>query len=176
MNTLAMPKVTFQDRCRQFWRERVVGLLVAQLRQGITPQKLALTITLGVCVSAFPIVGTTSLMCFVIGIWLGLNQPVIQLVNWLASPLQMGLFAPFVRLGEHLMRAPRVSFSIPELWQKFHASPVAFFREFGLTGWHGIVGWGVVVPGAGLLLYFAFLAMTRKLAAALNKPESPSLP
>lgn len=172
MTTLAMPKISLTTRLATFWRERVVGLLVAQLRQGITPQKIALTITLGVCLSAFPIVGATSLLCFFIGIWLGLNQPVIQLVNWLASPLQMGLFAPFVRLGEHLTRSPRVSFSIPELIAKFRASPLAFFKEFGLTGWHGVVGWLVVAPLAGVALYFIFLPLTQKLATAPNNPES----
>ena len=174
MNTLTMPKTSLTARMAHFWRERVVGLLMAQLNQGITPQKIALTITLGVCISAFPIVGTTSLMCFVLGVWLGLNQPVIQLVNWLASPLQMGLFAPFVRLGEHLTRAPRVSFSIPEMIDKFRASPLEFTREFGLTGWHGIVGWTVVAPVAGVLLYFLFLGLTRKLVRGRTKTETDS--
>jgi uncharacterized protein (DUF2062 family) len=172
MSTLTMPKLSLIARLERFWRERVVGLLVAQLKQGITPHKIALTITLGVCLSAFPILGTTSLLCLVFGIWLGLNQPVIQLVNWLGSPLQMGLFAPFVRLGEHLTRSPRVSFSIPELITKFRVSPLAFFREFGLTGWHGIVGWLVVAPLAGVLLYFIFLPLTQKLAEGRNKTEA----
>ena len=174
MNTLAMPKTSLTARLERFWRERVVGLVVAQLKQGITPQKIALTITLGVCISAFPIVGTTSLMCFFIGVWLGLNQPVIQLLNWLASPLQMGLFAPFVRLGEYLTGSPRVSFSIPELIAKFRASPLEFTREFGLTGWHAIVGWLVVVPLAGVVLYFIFLGLTKRLAGFRNQREAIS--
>ena len=163
MNTAAMNMTSLTARCRHFWRERVMGLLVAQLQQGISPQKIALTITLGICVSAFPIVGTTSILCFIIGVCLGLNQPIIQLVNWLASPLQMGMFPAFVRLGEWVMRAHRVSFSIPDLWAKFRASPAAFFREFGLTGWHGIVGWAVAVPFAFALLYLAILHLTKKL-------------
>jgi uncharacterized protein (DUF2062 family) len=152
------------SRVLQFWRQRFLGLLVSQLRQGISPQKIALTLTLGVCVSAFPIVGTTSVICFFLGLWLRLNQPVIQFVNWLASPLQMGLLLVFVRFGEWLTRAHRVRFSIPELWAKFHASPAGFFREFGLTCWHGIIGWFVVAPVAGVLLYGLFLFLTRQLA------------
>ena len=174
MNTQAMPKTSLGARLKHLWRERVVGLLVAQLKQGITPQKIALTLTLGVCFSAFPILGATTLLCFAFGVWLGLNQPIIQLVNYLASPLQLGLIAPFVRLGEHLTRSPRVSFSIPELMAKFRASPLEFIREFGLTGWHGIVGWLAVAPLAGVLLYFIFLPLTRKLAAGRNPPETLS--
>ena len=152
------------SRLRQFWRERVVGLLVAQLRQGTTPQKIALTLALGLCLAVFPIFGSTTLLCFLIGLWLGLNQPIIQLVNWLASPFQLGLIPGFVRLGERLVHAPRVSFSIPQLFATFHASPAKFFREFGLTGLHGIFGWLAVAPFAGLLLYTIFLPFTRRLA------------
>ena len=165
----SLPVVSSEDSGRE-----LVGLVVAQLKQGITPQKIALTITLGICFSAFPILGTTSLLCLAFGVWLGLNQPIIQLVNWLGSPLQMGLFAPFVRLGEHLTRSPRVSFSIPELIAKFRVSPLEFTREFGLTGWHGIVGWLAVTPLAGVLLYFIFLALTRKLARPRIQPEAIS--
>ena len=127
-------------RIQQFWRARVLGLLIGQLRQGSTPQKIALTVTLGICISAFPLVGTTSILCFIVGLWLRLNQPILQLVNWLASPLQMGLLLAFVRLGEHLTRAQRVPFSVPELWAKFPASPAQFFREFGLEAGAAGVG------------------------------------
>jgi uncharacterized protein (DUF2062 family) len=166
-----MAPITLTSRWQRFWRERVVGLLIAQLQQGISPQKIALTVALGICFSAFPIIGATSLLCFTFGLWLRLNQPIIQLVNWLGSPLQLGLLLMFVRLGEWLMRAQRVSFSIPELFAKFHASPTKFFQEFGLTGVHGIIGWLVVAPFAGVLLYYLFLPMTKKLAAALPVPE-----
>ncbi len=154
---------------KQLRPQRLWGLLADQLKQGVSPQKIALTLTLGVCVSAFPLVGTTSLLCLLLGLWLGLNQPIIQFVNWLASPLQMGLLPAFVRLGEWLVRAPRVSFSIPELWARLRSSPAEFLREFGLTGWHGILGWAVVAPAAGIFLYSIFLPVTKHLAAQTKK-------
>ena len=96
--------------------------------------------------------------------WLKLNQPVIQLVNYLASPLQLALIFVFVRIGEWIMRAPRVSFSIPELFRKFHESPANFFREFGLTGLHGIIAWLVIAPFFAALIYFLLLPPLKKLA------------
>jgi hypothetical protein len=56
-----------------------------------------------------------------------------------------------------------VPFSIPGLLAKFRASPTGFFKEFGLTGWHGIIGWAVTVPIAGVLLYFFLRPLTQKL-------------
>jgi len=159
-----MPQTTPPSRLKKFWQERVVTLIVAQFTQGFTPQKIALTIALGLNLGIFPILGATTALCAVAGLWLRLNQPVIQLVNWLASPLQLAFILVFVRIGEWALRAPRVSFSIPELFRKFHESPVKFMREFGLTGLHGIIAWLVIAPFLTALVYFIVLPPLKKLA------------
>ncbi len=152
------------SRLRKFWQERVVAVIAAQFTQGFTPQKISLTITLGVTLGIFPILGATTALCAIAGVWLKLNQPVIQLVNYLASPLQLAMILVFVRIGEWLLRAQRVSFSIPELFRKFHESPANFMREFGLTGLHGIIAWVVIAPGLTALIYFLLLPPLKKLA------------
>jgi uncharacterized protein (DUF2062 family) len=163
-----MAQSSHTSRLETFWRDRFVGLVVAQFKQGITPQKIALTIALGLNLGVFPILGATSLLCGIAGVVLKLNQPVIQLVNWLASPLQLLLIVVFVRIGEWLVRAQRVNFSIPELFRKFHESPLKFLQEFGLTGLHGIIAWLLIAPVATALIYFAILPALKKLAK-LNK-------
>jgi uncharacterized protein (DUF2062 family) len=152
------------SRLKKFWSERVVNLIVAQFTQGFTPQKISLTMALGISLGIFPIFGATSTLCAVFGIALKLNQPVIQLVNWLISPLQMLLILVFVRIGEWLARAQPVSFSIPELFRKFHESPSKFMHEFGLTGLHGIIAWLVIAPFLSALIYFLLLPSLKKLA------------
>jgi uncharacterized protein (DUF2062 family) len=152
------------SRLRKFWQERVVALIVAQFTQGFTPQKISLTIALGLNLGLFPILGTTTALCAIAGIWLKLNQPVIQLVNWLASPLQLAMILVFVRIGEWIVRAQPISFSIPELFRKFHESPVKFFQEFGMTGLHGIIAWFVIAPFLTALVYFILLPPLKKLA------------
>lgn len=165
-NTTARP-----SRLKTFWRERVVALIVAQFTQGVTPRKIALTIALGLYIAVFPILGTTTVLCALVALWLRLNQPVIQLVNWLAYPLQFILLLFFVRTGEWIMRAPPVSFSISELFQKFHESPSKFLHEFGLTGLHAIVAWLAIAPFAITLVYLLLLTPLRKLAA-LSRPKT----
>jgi hypothetical protein len=156
------------SRLRKFWRERVLGTVVAQLTQGVTPQKIALTIALGFSLGIFPILGATTTLCALAAFGLKLNQPVIQLVNWLVSPLQLAMILFFVRAGEWLMRAPRVNFSIPELIRKFDASPGKFLREFGLTGVHGIVAWLVMAPFLVALIYFAALPALKALNPSIK--------
>ena len=161
------------SRWKQFWRERVVDVIAAQFTQGFTPQKIALTISLGLNLGLFPILGATTALCAVAGLWLKLNQPVIQLVNWLAAPLQLAMILVFVRIGEWMTRAQRVSFSIPELIHKFHESPAGFFREFGMTGLHGIIAWLVLAPVSMALVYFILLPPLKRLKRlALINPKN----
>jgi uncharacterized protein (DUF2062 family) len=159
-----MSQTTNPSRLKKFWQERVVALIAAQFTQGFTPQKIALTITLGVTLGLFPILGATTALCALAGVWLKLNQPVIQLVNYLASPLQLAMILVFVRIGEWLVRAQPVTFSIPELFRKFHESPANFFQEFGMTGLHGIIAWLVIAPFLTALIYFLLLPPLKKLA------------
>lgn len=158
-----MPQTIHPSRLKKLWQERVVALVVGQLKQGITPQKISLTIALGVTLGIFPILGATTLLCFIFGLWLKLNQPVIQVVNYLVSALQLAMILVFVRIGEWLVRAQPVSFSISELFRKFHESPVKFFQEFGLTGLHGIIAWLVIAPFLTALIYFLLLPPLKKL-------------
>lgn len=160
-----MPQIENSSRLKKFWSERVVNLLAAQFTQGFTPQKISLTITLGVTLGIFPILGATTALCALAALWLRLNQPVIQLVNYLFSAVQLALILVFVRLGEWMVHAPPVSFSIPELFRKFHESPSKFMHEFGLTGLHGIIAWLVVAPFLSGLIYFLLLPPLKKLAA-----------
>lgn len=160
------------SRLKRFWQERVVGLIVAQFTQGFTPQKIALTIALGFVLGIFPILGATSVLCAFAALALRLNQPVIQLVNFLVSALQLALILVFVRLGEWLVNAPPVSFSVPELMRRFQASPAQFMQDFGLTGLHGILAWLIVAPLLAMLIYHLLLPPLKKLAQ-LTKPHAP---
>jgi uncharacterized protein (DUF2062 family) len=166
MIACAMPEQTISSRLKRFWQDRVLGLIISQLTQGVTPQKIALTIALGLTLAIFPILGATTTLCLIFGIVLKLNQPVIQIINWVASPLQLALIVVFVRVGEWIMRAQRVSFFIPEMLRKFHESPAKFMQQFGMTGVHAIVAWLIIAPFLIAALYFITLPLLKKLTPA----------
>jgi uncharacterized protein (DUF2062 family) len=150
---------------KSFWQRRIVALIIAQLKQGITPAKIALTIALGITLGIFPILGATTILCLAAGFAFKLNQPIMQAINWLISALQLSLILVFVRIGEWLVNAPPVTFSVPELIKKFNASPRKFMQEFGLTGLHGIAGWFLVAPFLIPVIYFSVLPPLKKLAS-----------
>ena len=54
------------------------------LRQGLTPEKIALGIAVGMTLSTFPELGSTTLLCITAAAVFGLNLPAMQIVSWLS--------------------------------------------------------------------------------------------
>ena len=61
------------------FRRWVVLPLINQLKRGTSPEELSWTIALGVTLGIFPIMGSTSLVCFIAGWIFKLNQAILHL-------------------------------------------------------------------------------------------------
>lgn len=83
----------------------MVDPILSQLLQGISPEKIALTIVVGAALGVFPVLGASTLLCALVGMWLRLNQPILQLVNYAVYPLQIALIFVFLRIGERICGA-----------------------------------------------------------------------
>ena len=148
-----------------FWQRRIVAPLLAQLTQGVTPDRLALTIAIGTACSLLPFLGFTTLLNLGVGLWLRLNQPVLQTVNYLLGAGQLALILVYVRLGEIIWRAPHVPLSIGQLTAAFRADPGGFFGRFAWTGVYAGTAWLLSVPLIIAVLYFSLRPAMRRLAA-----------
>jgi uncharacterized protein (DUF2062 family) len=142
---------------RKFWQRRLVDPIARQLTQGVTPQKIALSIAVGSALAVFPILGTTTTLCIIAGVALGLNQPIIQGVNALCTFIYFPLIYAFVRLGDTLARSARSDLDIPVMISLFSHHPRDFLRQFGVTALHAALGWVVVAPFWIPLVYFLAL-------------------
>lgn len=147
----------------------MVSPLKNLMAQGTSPEKLALSLAVGLTCGLFPIIGATTLLSVAGGFALRLNHPAVQLVNYLVYPLQVPLIIAFVRLGEALVSAPAMPFSPLLLVARFREDPVRFLELFGLTGLHGILGWSVVAPAILAAGFFGTLPLLRRLGAALHE-------
>ena len=156
------------DMRESFWQRRVVAPIVAQHKQGITPEKIALTIALGLVLGIFPILGSTTILCGLAAVLLRLNQPIIQLVNYFAYPLQLALIIPIYRLGETLFRKPHIPLSIPLLFERFRADFGKFLADFAIIAVQGIVVWCLLAPVVAAILYYAFRPPLRALATRIG--------
>ncbi len=146
---------------RSLWQRRILDPLVAQLTQGITPEKIALTIAVGGACALFPIFGTTTLLCFLVALILRLNQPIIQLLNQALWPLHVPAILWLVRLGEFIFGVPHQRFRVREMYQLFWADSAQFFHKFGTIALHAIVAWALLAPFFIVLCYYPLLPVLR---------------
>ncbi len=149
-----------------FWQRRVRTPIVALFTQGITPDKVALTLGVGSVCSLFPFLGFTSLLNLGVGLWLRLNQPLLQTLNQLLGPVQLVLIVFYVRLGEWLWRAQEARFTIGEMLRVFReASFGDFLHHFGWAGIHAFTAWAVTSPLLLVTVYYVSRPALRRLAS-----------
>jgi uncharacterized protein (DUF2062 family) len=150
-----------------FFQRRLVLPLLALLRQGVTPRKLALSMALGITIGIVPVLGVSTALCAILAIILRLNMPAIQLVNYLLMPVQLLLIIPFLRFGEWLISAPRYPVTLESGLALLSHGVFNAVRVLATAIFHASLGWIVVAP----LLAFA-LARTLELALRHLTPAS----
>lgn len=148
-----------------FWSRRVVTPLRVQLTQGVTPDRIAFTLAVGTACSLLPFLGFTTLLNLGVGLWLRLNQPILQTLNQLLGGVQLGLILVYVRAGEAIWGAPAMPLSIAGLLASFRADPWTFLQRFGWTGVHAATAWALSVPLIVAAIYFPLRPAMRRLAA-----------
>jgi uncharacterized protein (DUF2062 family) len=145
-----------------FFHRRLIRPVLDLLRQGVTPEKLALSLALGALFGVFPALGCTTVLCAIAALIWGLNLPAIQLVNYLMYPVQIALLIPFFRLGEKLFRAPHLPISISQIYAMVHADPWGAIKFLWNTTWHAIVVWALLAPLATATIYFVLTPLFRR--------------
>jgi uncharacterized protein (DUF2062 family) len=145
--------------------------LLALLTQGISPDRLALCVAIGVVVGNIPILGVSTIICTLIALLFRLNLPAIQLVQAAMAPTQVLLIIPFVRLGEWLVHAP--------------AQPVSVKAALALMAqglWHTVVvlwdailhaglAWALVAPVCILLLHRLLIPLFERAALQISEKK-----
>jgi uncharacterized protein (DUF2062 family) len=161
---------------RTLWQRRIADPVVAQLTQGITPEKITMTIAVGSACALFPIFGTTTLLCFLIAVLLRLNQPIVQLLNQALWPVHVPAILLCVRFGEFLFGMPHQPHFIKEMYRllawkhslgfwanvtAFGSNLVEFFQQFAPTALHAIAAWALLTPLFIVLCYYPLLPVMR---------------
>jgi len=144
----------------QWTRTKIVNPVVVILRRGTEPKQLAFSVALGFTLGVFPIYGITALLCGVAMAILGsrCNGPTLILANLLATPFELGLMIPFLRVGETLVGASPFPLTKDALWQAITGKASG---DLLFAIGHAILGWLFVGPFLCLALYFILLPVIR---------------
>ena len=149
-----------------FWQRRVRDPLVVLFTHGITPDRVALACGVGSVCSLFPFLGLTSLLNLGVGLWLRLNQPLLQTLNQVLGPVQLVMIVVYVRLGEWLWRAQDGHFTVTGMLRVLReASFGEFLERFGWAGVHAFTAWALTSPLLFTVVYFGSRPALRRLAS-----------
>ena len=146
-----------------FMRRRLLEPIIELLKQGVTPEKMALSLALGAAFGVFPALGSTTTLCAILALVLRLNLPAIQMVNYLMYPAQIALLLPYVRMGEKLFDAPHLPISVSQIHAMIRQSMWGALKLLWATTWHAIVVWALTAPFFIGLLYVTLTPLLRRL-------------
>lgn len=147
-------------------RRRVVAPLVALLKKGATPEKLAWSVAVGVAIGVNPLLGSTTVATLLVAYLFRLKIAASQIGTHLAYPLQLALVLPFLQAGSVLMGGGDLPLHPAEIFAQAKTHPIALVKTLWLWEWHALILWAalaaVVTPAMALLL-------TRVFARAMPK-------
>ena len=145
-----------------------MGRIADLLKQGITPEKIALTVALGAFIGTIPMLGTTTILCTVVALALRLNLPAIQMVNGIVYPLQLILLIPFYRLGAWLFRTDASTITLTGVKDLIRSGILQAIETLWTVTMHALVAW--LIPGtlASLIIYAITLPLTRPISRRLS--------
>ncbi|MBL7959811.1 DUF2062 domain-containing protein [bacterium] len=147
-----------------FFKKSLVSPLLNLLKQGITPEKLALSVGLGVSFGIFPVIGSTTILCTAFGFIFRVNQAAIQLVNYFSYPLQLAFFIPFFQLGAFIFQTDPLPFSIEDIFVMLAADTVGAIKALWIANLRAIVAWMLIGPVLCFVIYRILTPVFTRLA------------
>jgi uncharacterized protein (DUF2062 family) len=145
---------------------RLKELVLSELRSGLSTDRVALAIALGIVIGVFPVFGTTTLLCFVAAVLFRLNHVLIQAVNYLVYPLFFALMIPFIRGGDWLFGVAGGGLTVASIRRAYAHGPTALVAALGAHLLHGVLAWLVVAPVAVIILRHVAAAVIRRVQRA----------
>ncbi|HWD00508.1 MAG TPA: DUF2062 domain-containing protein [Candidatus Sulfopaludibacter sp.] len=129
--------------------------------EALPAEQVALLLVIGLVLGVFPIMGCPTVLCLLAAFGFRLNLPALQLVNNLASPLQLALLLPLHTAGARLCGGADAGASAA-----------------GKLGWaalHAVAGWAFICVPVGVLTYALVLVAVRRTRHSwCNGSESPA--
>ncbi|CAF1746602.1 unnamed protein product [Brassica napus] len=167
------------------FNKKITDPLLQILRRGTEPKQLAFSPALGITLGIFPICGVPVFLCGVAIAFLGsaCHAPTVMLANIIASPAELALVVPFLRLGEKVTGGPHFPLTSDALKKVFTGQAS---HEVFLSIGNALLGWLVATPFFFIALYLVLLpcfkilvrkfggdASTRKIPVCMETELNP---
>jgi uncharacterized protein (DUF2062 family) len=141
---------------------KLVQPFIDLLKQGVTPEKIALTIALGVSLGVIPVIGSTTMLCTVAAVTLRLNLPGIMLINGLVYPLQLALLVPFLRAGAWIFRVDGPKLTIGQIFTLIRTDMWHTITTLWVATMHALVIWLIAGFAVSSIVYLVLAVVLRR--------------
>jgi len=159
------------------WLYRRVALpVLALLRMGASPEKLAWSIAAGLLIGINPILGSTTILCLALAFVFRLNVAASQLGNHIVYPLELILVIPFIHVASRVFHTAPMPLSANELLHAAREHPVALSHQLWLWEWHAFLLWAAIALVAIPIIALAITPVLRLLLGRIRAHKYPVIP
>jgi hypothetical protein len=158
------------------WVYRRVALpILALLRMGASPEKLAWSIAAGLLIGINPLLGSTTILCLAVAFIFRLNIAASQIGNHIVYPLELILIIPFIHVASRIFHTAPMPLSANELLHAAREHPLALSRQLWLWEWHAFLLWAAIAAISIPLVALALTPILRRLLARVEHHQYPIL-
>lgn len=129
-----------------FLKSKIVDPFIKLLKTGISPEKLALSVGIGLALTVIPMFGVTTILGIAIAYVLRLNQVAIHTVGYVVYPLQFILLIPFFQMGNWLFGLPALDLTLVQFMAMVETDVLGAIGELWWTTMRAVVAWLLVTP------------------------------
>jgi uncharacterized protein (DUF2062 family) len=159
------------------WLYRRVALpVLALLRMGASPEKLAWSLAAGLLIGINPILGSTTVLCLAVAFVFRLNVAASQLGNHIVYPLELILVIPFIHVATRVFHTAPMPLSANELLHAAREHPLALSRQLWLWEWHAFLLWAAIAVVAIPIIALAITPVLRLLLGRVRAHKYPVIP
>ena len=155
---------------------RLVLPILALLRMGATPERLAWSIAVGIVVGLNPALGTTTAVCLALSLVFRLNIVAAQLANHAMFPFEVALVIPFIRLGSRIFRTSAMPLTAADFLHHARTGPVALLRLVWIWEWHAFAVWVVLAALGAPIIAVALTPLLARVQGRIQRHQFPIVP
>jgi len=139
---------------KEYITRKIIHPLLSFLKQGISSEKLSLTLALGVSFGIMPFFGVSSAILTALALIFRLNIAAIQIVNYGVYVIQLVLFVPFLKLGQITFIGSKTALNFDKI---FHLIKVNFWGsivEIWQISLSGLLIWVIISIPLAFIIYY----------------------
>lgn len=143
--------------------KKVKSTLQSQLTQGISPEKLAQSLSAGLLIGCFPLLGFTTGLAAVIGVVFKLNHLVVQTAHYMMYPVQILLIPVYIKVVGFVVDVGDVPVRPDLIIEAFRKDWWGFLKTYAAVGLYAVFLWFIVSAVLFFVLKKLFLPAIKRL-------------